>query len=138
MKKRYSQFEHTADVGIRASGSDLKELFTNFALGLFDVICDVDKVVPREGIEVSIHSFDTESLLVKWLNELIYIFDSKKMLLSNFNINEISHNRMTALVKGEKIDPKVHKLRHLVKAATFHQLSIKKNKEYEGKIIIDV
>lgn len=138
MKKGYSQFEHTADIGISATGSDLRELFTNFALGLFDVICDMGKVSPIEEIKVNISSSDLESLLVKWLNELVYIFDSKRMLLSQFDIKAVDHDSLTAVVSGEKIDPKRHELRLSVKAATYHQLSIKKNKQYEGKIILDV
>jgi len=136
--KGYSQFEHTADIGIKASGSDLKELFTNFALGLFDVICDMRKVSPLEEIKVNISSSDLESLLVKWLNELVYIFDSKRMLLSQFDIKAVDNDSLTAVVSGEKIDPKRHELRLSVKAATYHQLSIKKNKQYKGKIILDV
>ncbi|MCL5987115.1 MAG: archease [Actinobacteria bacterium] len=138
MKRGYSQFEHTADIGISATGSDLRELFTNFALGLFDVICDMKKVLPRENIMINVNSYDRESLLVKWLNELIYIFDFKKMLFSKFDIKEITDTGITAVASGEKIDLKKHELRELVKAATFHQLSIKKNRQYKGKIILDV
>jgi SHS2 domain-containing protein len=136
--KRYSQFEHTADIGIKASGSDLKELFTNFALGLFDVICDMGKVLPLEEIKINISSSDLESLLVKWLNELIFIFDSKRMLLSKFDIKTVDHDSLSAVVSGEKFDLKRHEMRLSVKAATYHQLSIKKNRQYKGKIILDV
>lgn len=136
--KRYSQFEHTADIGIKASGSDLKELFTNFALGLFDVICDMGKVLPLEEIKINISSSDLESLLVKWLNELIFIFDSKRMLLSKFDIKTVDHDSLSAVVSWEKFDLKRHEMRLSVKAATYHQLSIKKNRQYKGKIILDV
>ena len=136
--KRYSQFEHTADIGIKASGSDLKELFTNFALGLFDVICDMGKVLPLEEIKINISSSDLESLLVKWLNELIFIFDSKRMLLSKFDIKTVDHDSLSAVVSGEKFDLKRHEMRLSVKAATYHKLSIKKNRQYKGKIILDV
>jgi len=136
--KGYGQFEHTADIGISASGGDLNELFTNFALGLFDVICDIGKVSPVREIKISINSTDLESLLVKWLNELIYIFDVKRMLFSRFYIKNISQKSLTAIASGESFDPKKHEIRLSVKAATYHQLTIKKNRQYKGKIILDV
>jgi len=139
MIKGYSQFEHTADIGISATGSDLRELFTNFALGLFDVICDMGKVLPLEEIKVNISSSDLESLLVKWLNELIYIFDSKRMLLSQFDIKTVDHDSLTAVVSGEKINPKRHELRLSVKAATYHQLKVEKTGPlWQAEVIFDV
>ena len=38
--KDYELIEHTADVGIRISGNDLKELFIKAAQAMFDIICE--------------------------------------------------------------------------------------------------
>ena len=40
---RYEEIEHTADVGIRAYGRDLDELFVNAAEGMFSLIADLDR-----------------------------------------------------------------------------------------------
>ena len=52
--KRYEQFPHTADIGIRVFGKDLKELFENAAFALFDTLADLEGLKPsiEEAIKV--------------------------------------------------------------------------------------
>ncbi len=71
--KRYEQFPHTADIGIRVFGKDLKELFTNAAYGMFDVIADLEGIDAgiEETVEVAADSY--EELLVAWLDELLEV-----------------------------------------------------------------
>ena len=40
--KRYEQFPHTSDIGIRVFGRDLKELFQNAAFAMFDTMADLE------------------------------------------------------------------------------------------------
>ena len=44
MMKRYELIDHTADVGLRAFGKTLPELFRNAAIGLFEMMTDLEKV----------------------------------------------------------------------------------------------
>ena len=69
--KRYEQFPHTADIGIRVFGKDLKELFENAAFALFDTLADLEGLKPSIEETVKVAGDSPEGLLVAWLDELI-------------------------------------------------------------------
>src|SRR5256885_13017328 len=77
---RYEEIEHTADVGIRAYGSTLNELFANAAEGMFSLIADLDSVKPVGAVEVLLAAEDVETLLLRWLSELLYIHETQHLL----------------------------------------------------------
>ncbi len=139
MIERFKVIEHTADIGITVYGKTLKELFENAAYGMFSQMTDLEKVDPKEEIDVEIQAYDKESQLVNWLNELLYLSAIRRMLFSQFNVKSVGKNRVSGLVKGERIDRKKHSLHLEVKAATYHNLKIEETKEgYQTPIIFDV
>ncbi len=139
MDKPFEVFDHTADIGIVAYGSDISELFANAALGLFSLMVDVSDL--KEDIEhvVELSADDTESLLVEWLNELIYIFDVERLAFKRFKIEEFTGSSMKARCFGEKVYPQRHKITREIKAATYHMLQISKQDGlYKARIIFDI
>ncbi|MDD5428905.1 MAG: archease, partial [Candidatus Omnitrophica bacterium] len=90
--KRYEQFEHTADIGIRVFGKDLKELFENAALGMFDLIADLGGIKTSIEETVEADGDTSEELLVAWLDELLYRFYTKEIIFAKFRIEEMSGN----------------------------------------------
>ena len=80
--KKYEVFEHTADVGIKARGADLGEAFENAALGMFDIISDVDIIETIGEYDITLSSPDIEQLLVDWLSELLFINIVKQVLFN--------------------------------------------------------
>jgi SHS2 domain-containing protein len=138
MTKDFEIFDHTADIGIIAYGVDLKQAFANAARGLFSIITslgDIDEALHRD-IELS--AADAESLLVDWLNELVYYFDTESILFKRFDIIELNNHHLKARGYGEKVDSARHKLKTGVKAATYHMLKIEKNKGYRVRVIFDI
>ena len=137
--KKYDIVEHTADIGIKAYGSTLKELFEHSARGLFDIIADLDGLKPSTSIKVKLEAVNTEELLVSWLDELIYNFYTKNIIFSEFKITALSDKRLEAEVFGKHIGNRKSRLKTEVKAATYHGLKIDKTKgRYEVQIIFDV
>ena len=139
MKKAFEIIDHTADVGIIAYGADVKELFSNAALALFSLIAESASVEEELHLNLKVRSEDRDSLLVEWLNELIYLFDVKHILFSRFEINSLTHNELKATCYGEDFDPMKHKIKTEVKAATYHMLKLDKNGDsYKAQIILDI
>ena len=137
--KRYEIIDHTADIGIKAYGSSLKDLFVNAAYGMFDIIADLDGIKPSTSIKITLDGQDPEDLLVKWLDELIYNFYTKRIIFSEFNIESISPTSIAAEVLGKHIGDRKSRLKTEIKAATYHDLKIKeKDNTYEVQIIFDV
>ncbi|MFC2048112.1 archease [Chloroflexota bacterium] len=138
MEKEFEFINHTADVGIIAYGADVNEAFANAAKGLFSLITELDDVEEVVHRDIELTAPDQESLLVGWLNELIYLFDTENMLFKRFDITQISQTQLKARSYGHKVDSSKHKLKTGVKAATYHMLKIDKNNGVKAQVLFDV
>lgn len=141
---KFVQIGHTADIGLNVYGKNLEELFENSSLGMFSLLTDIKKISANRKVNVKVNAPDIETLLVSWLNELIYLIGSKKMLFNKFRINRIYKNNnlfnLEGIVFGEKINLAKHHFYLEVKSTTYHNLEIKKNSkgQYYTTIIFDV
>ena len=135
---RFEVIDHTADVGLVAYGSDLKEAFANAAYGMFSLIAELEGVGAGFCREIDLQAPDQETLLVDWLNELLYMFDVDHVVLSRFEITDLNRSRLRARVFGEWIDASRHQLKGAVKAATYHLLKIEKGNGFRIQVILDV
>lgn len=136
--RRYTIIEHTADTGFIAYGKDKKELFSNAAFALFNIISDTKKIRESVSWQLEVTAQDEIELLIRWLNELLYLFDSEKALLNHFEIKELSQGNLKAEVLGEVRDAARHPIKIGVKSATYHMLEIVKNKYYHVRVILDI
>jgi len=138
--KKYEFFDHTADVGIKAYGRDLNEAFENAALAVFEVMTDTSKVEPKESREIEIDGMDLENLLYRWIESLLVYYDSELLLFGKFKVKiDLENLRLNAIAWGEKFDPDKHERRTVVKAATYHEMSIvKTNNGYELTFVVDI
>lgn len=134
----FEEFEHTADVGIHAYGEDLEEAFEEAGKGLFSIMVDLDTVEQKEEHEIELSADDWESLLVNFLSELIYIFEVKDYLFSDFEVHleENDGRELTAIGKGEELDTDKHTLETAVKAVSYHEINI--DTEGDIRIILDI
>jgi SHS2 domain-containing protein len=130
--------DHTADVGIIAYGTDLKQAFANAARGMFSLITELKNIRGVLQREVAVNATDRESLLVTWLNELIYLFDTENFLGKRFEITELDNTHLKAEVYGEKVDRSRHHLKIGIKATTYHMLQIKQDNGYQVRVIFDI
>lgn len=121
MSKGFEEIEHTADLAIRAYGQDMSELFANAAQGMFALMAEPSLEGPAREQEMSLEATDYESLLVDWLNELIYLHEVEGETYSQFAIETISPTELRAHVTGGLTESKTK----AIKAATFHELAIK-------------
>jgi len=136
--KRFDIIEHTADVGIVAHGICLEEAFANAAYGMFTMLADLEGVAENVCREIKVKAEDQESLLVSWLNELLFLLDTDSIIFKRFKILELSETSLHAEAYGELIDPAHHSLKAGVKAATYHMLRIAKEDGYSIRVIFDI
>lgn len=136
---KFEVLEHTADVGVIAYGADLRELFANAALGLFSLMVETSGVREAEVRTVEVAGHDLETLLVRWLTELLYYLDADQLLFSRFEIEEITGTSLRARAFGERIDRERHDLHFGVKAVTRHMLEIvPEDSGYRATVIFDI
>jgi SHS2 domain-containing protein len=136
--KDFELIEHTADVGIMAYGADVKKAFANAARGMFSLIVEPASIREAEHRDLDVTAPDEESLLVTWLNELIYLFDAETMLFSRFDITELGDTRLTARAYGEPVDKTRHKLKTGIKAATYHMVEVVRDNGARVRVLFDI
>ena len=139
MNKAFEVIDHTADVGIIAYGADIEELFSNAGLALFNLITELESIENRFHLDLEVSSEDIDSLLIEWLNELIYLFDVKHVLFNRFDITNLTHNGLQATCYGEDFNAMKHTIKVGVKAATYHMLKVdKSNDGFKAQVILDI
>jgi len=137
--KRYELLEHTADIYLRVYGKDLKTLFKNSAIALFDIIAEKKhgKSPNSQTIIVNKAAENIEELLINWLSELLSLSDAKDLIFGKINVGKISDKRIEASVSG--LPRENYRIKTEVKAATYHELKIEKTKSgWQAQIIFDV
>lgn len=136
---QFEVLDISGDVGIRAFGRSLEELFVNAASGMYNLITDTGAIEKKKSINVEVESHSLEGLLVSWLNELIFQFDTYGFIGMDIEIKELTERGLKASLSGEDFDETRHEKRLLVKAATYHQLRIDKEGEvWKAEIIFDI
>lgn len=153
--KSFEIVDISGDAGIRAYGETLDDVFVNAAIGMYSLITELEDVREEKEIQVDVQSHSPESLLVSWLNELIFHFDTygfigKRIIISDLSpclalppggggLGEGEVCSLRASVFGEEFDPVRHERKLLVKAATYHQLIIeKKDGVWVTEVIFDI
>jgi len=152
--KTFEVIDISGDVGLRAYGENLKDAFINAAIGMFSLITDLEMVKEEKAINVSVESDSVEGLVVSWLNELVFYFDTYGFLGKKVSITEFTPSqpvvgreqqaslqayKLKASLAGEDFDPERHESKLLIKAATYHRLRIdKKNDIWEIDVIFDI
>lgn len=125
----YEIIEHTADVGIRATGKNLEEALAEAARGMFALITGGGTIESRIERHISIaHTGDMELLLVDWLSELLYIHDVEHLVFGDFSVS-VDGKNLSATARGEVYDRKKHGYGVEIKAVTYHMLEIQTHKK---------
>src|SRR5262245_51034402 len=120
----FELFEHTADLGLRASGATLEELLAEAARGLLAMlVANPQAVRPVRTRTIEVAAEQPEYLLFDWLSELLYAFETDKLLLGEFELT-LNGEQLRATCRGEPMDPARHHMDHEVKAITYHRLRV--------------
>jgi SHS2 domain-containing protein len=149
--------EHTADLGFRATGATLAELFENAAEALVAIALNPENVEARETIALEAKGESREALLVNWLSEVLYWLDGEHRAMRGFKVRELTAGRVAAEAqeyrvaaeaqecrvageaRGERRDPARHEPRLVVKGVTYHQLKIEPSERgWQCEVYLDI
>jgi len=135
MVRPFEILEHPADIGFRAFGATLPELFTEAAMAMLAIASDPQAAEVRETYRLAVQSGDRESLLVAWLSEVLHWFDGKRVAFHEFHVSQFNDTSLEATGAGEPRLAERHRARLIVKAVTYHQLKIEQR---EGLWVAEV
>ena len=131
--------DHPADIGFRTRGKTLEELFANSGHALISIILDPENTTLTGHWLLEAEGADIESLLVNWLNEILYYVDTKRVVFARLFVTFPEPLRVQCHAEGEPRDPVKHPVRLFVKAVTYHQLKISRTQDtWMAEVYVDV
>jgi SHS2 domain-containing protein len=137
----YDFFDHTGDIGVHLQAATPEELFEDAARALTDAITPLSGVEAHVKEEIAAESPELDLLLVDWLSELLFLFETRNLLVSHADVAITSQApyRLSAVVAAEPLDAARHPVKVLVKAVTYHGLMVKETDgHWEATVIFDI
>jgi SHS2 domain-containing protein len=135
----FELLEHPADIGFRAEALTLTQLFNECARALQFIIFEPSDIEHNIQIKLDAEGADYESLLVNWLNELLYYLDSERLAFDFFEVEFLGETGIECTAYGGRRDPIKNPTKLLVKAVTYHQLRITHTAEkWSADVYVDV
>jgi SHS2 domain-containing protein len=135
----FELLEHPADIGFRAKAGSLEDLFAESAIAMLSIAGDPQTVLARNEYALGVESGDRESLLVDWLNEVLYWFDGRRIAFREFRVISLQETAIRAIGRGEPRDAARHSARLIVKAVTYHQLKIEqRDGQWIAEVYLDI
>jgi SHS2 domain-containing protein len=118
----FELLEHTADVGVRARGATLEEAFEQATLGLAEVL-GARRPGAGEAVAVEVAAGDTGGLLVDWLNEVLWLHETRgHASIAAVRVERVGDGRASGSVAFSSTDPPADGT--FVKAVTYHRLRV--------------
>jgi SHS2 domain-containing protein len=142
---RFEVRDHAADKAATAYGKTPSEVFEAAAYAMFDVMVDPATVRPGERREVTLEEHYGEDLLRRWLDELLFLFDTEKLVFSEFSARvecppspeqtcrraqpleepQRAPWRVTGAARGERYGEHMDRRGAVVKAVTYHRFALR-------------
>jgi SHS2 domain-containing protein len=129
------EVEHAADRAFRVRGCNLAELLEHAAQAMIalDGEPPCSKYFIRHVIEVE--GSDRETLLVNWLNEVLFLEQTRHEYYDHFVVSDVTETHLRAQLYGRQLNRSVTSL----KAVMFHNLEVKQvSGGFEATVVVDV
>ena len=140
-KFEYDDSVAPSDCAFRAFGDDLCEVFRQAALAVTTCMVKTDTVARKRTCAIELSAASEEELLYDWLSEIIFLKDSERLFLVDYEIRiETGENIvLKAQAAGDTIDYKTQNIAVDVKAVTMYKFSLRKNDSgWEAFVVIDL
>jgi len=142
---RFEVRDHAADKAATAYGKTLNEVFEASAYAMFGLMFDLATVQAQEARQVIFEEPSGEELLKRWLDDLLFMFDTEGMVFSEFAVEvecppspEKTCSRITGfqaaegepwrlkgIARGQRFAQTMERRGAAVKAVTYHRFALR-------------
>ncbi|MED6305582.1 MAG: archease [Candidatus Thermoplasmatota archaeon] len=132
--------EHTADAGIEVEADSLPEAFHEASLAFIEIVTGGNLPQSKRSHDIELESTDLDSILVKFISNLIFLFDSDDFLVSSAKV-EIKSDSLFVLkgtLFGDTYDQSEHGYGVEIKAVSYHLLEVVWGPPSKIKVILDL
>ena len=141
----FQTFDHTADVGLAVRADSLADLLETAARATFQQMLEdlPDHVdVTREVCVAPAGDLagDPGELLVEWLQDLLYGFETERLVPLECRVDAADVRHVRAHVGFGRFDPGRHRGRLEIKAVTYHGLEVRSEPDgrWSARFVLDV
>ena len=130
----FREVPHTADIAIELFAPSISELFLFAAKGLYHILGIHTGTGNLKEISLEIEEGDDESLLVSFLNEILYYVNSMAMAAQDLDLKITAHKLKASILMAPIIS-----IKEEIKAATYNDLKIISDKNgINAKVVFDI
>jgi SHS2 domain-containing protein len=131
----FSEVPHTADVAIRIWAPDSAGLLIQAAIGMYTLMgSEVNAHQEYAPIALHLEAEDTESLLVSFLTELLFLYEKENLI---FDVIDLTYKDF--MIDCHLVGKPLQSIQRSIKAVTYHNLLVKRSENrVETVIVFDV
>ncbi|MHA1521523.1 MAG: archease [Promethearchaeota archaeon] len=140
----FEYIDHPADVWVHAWGPKFHHAIEQCVYSLMDTMLDVSEATTQEEFIIELEEPTRGSMLVGFLSEFLFLFDTEGKFVKNITIDPIEQTpegmfRIRAVAHGDIFDPIRHEPDTEVKAITYSYLEIEEtDQRTDIKIVYDI
>jgi SHS2 domain-containing protein len=138
--KKFVYLQHTADAKFQAFGTSLEECFRNAALATASLMWDAQKIEKKISHPFNIEGRDLKQVLSKFLEEMLYLLDSRMFLLHSVEEIKIKNEKdqyfLSAVFWGDSHSDR-YQIFGDVKAITYNEMRIEGNDHFMVQVVVD-
>jgi SHS2 domain-containing protein len=135
----FTLLDHTADLGIMVTGSDLRDLFEKAAHSMMQIMIEERPAGKTSSLQLSVSGEDYADLMVRWLGEILYLLQGEGKVVTCTEISSITQTDINATLQTVPFNPKQHEVLTEIKAVTYHRIEVvSENDRWKATIIFDL
>jgi SHS2 domain-containing protein len=138
---KYKFLSHTGDAKFQAFGETLENAFQNTALALASLMWNPTDIKEKEEKTIQVSGRDRQQLLVTFLEEVLFLWESRQFMLSACRKLRIEENKdglnLEAVLSGDS-RPAEYEISGGVKAVTYNEMEIKQNNRWTVQVVVDI
>ena len=139
--QKFKYLKHTADAKFQAFGETLEQAFAHAALATASLMWDCAQIEAVSDVRIRVSGIDEKQLLVNFLEEILYLLDSRMFLFKRAEKIDIKredkHFILEARLIGDSYTDKYETFGE-VKAVTYNEMEIVKNTSFMVQVVVDM
>ena len=135
----FTFLDHTADLGVKVTGSDLRDLFEKAGHSMMQIMIQKLPTGKTSSLKLSVSGEDYADLMVRWLGEILYLFQGEGKIVTCIEISSITQSHINSTLQTVPFNPKQHEVLAEIKAVTYHRIEVVcENGRWKATIIFDL
>ncbi len=131
----YRFVEHTADIAFEVWGDSVSELLESASKAFYDAFIDTERLGDEDEKVVAVEAEDVDYLLYRWLNELLFLFETEFFAAKNVSV-DANENSALGKLRGSRFTPDMVKVEP--KAITMHKFKVEKTNGFRAFVVVDI